>query len=250
MKKPSRGIVLVSTGIVVLGVIICFIPVVLGESGQPSAVAVFALGVFVAFLGVIGLFLSVRLSLAVGNLIKNENVLARWQYAPAAQATRSTDEDPAVNRKNRRLWIAASLLWIILGAIFWAVFSEYSLVIILVVLFLLAISGLPYLLSSRESTRAAEAFPAEAIISLDGVYIDGHTHIWKGIGTRLESATLEEHEGSALQIVFQYSAPARGGRDYYDARVPVPAGQEDLARKVVSDISARHLAAPPAGSSR
>ncbi len=249
MKKPSRNIVLIWSGLILTGIIIFFVPILLGKGGQSTGVAVSGLGVFIAILGLILLILYLRLSRVVGNLVKNDNLLARWQYPSPGQTAEPAEEGHSFDRRKRRMWIAASVLLIILGAIFWAAFSEYSLIIILVVLLLIVISGLPFLLSSGEPAGSLDIPPREVIISLDGVYIDGHTHIWKGIGTRLESAVLEEREGSQPQIVFNYSAPARSGRDLYSARVPVPPGQEAAARQIVSDIAARHLTSATGGGS-
>jgi hypothetical protein len=79
----------------------------------------------------------------------------------------------------------------------------------------------------------------EVIIALDGVYLNRQLHVWKGIGTKLEEIVFESETQPRIRV--EYSAPNRGSRNFYTARIPVPPGQEEAAQKIVQDIAEAHL---------
>ena len=88
----------------------------------------------------------------------------------------------------------------------------------------------------------------EVYITLDGLYLNKQLHIWKGLGNSLEAIAFEEEYRAQPRIKVDYSSPARTGRNYYTARVPVPPGQEDVARKIVAEIATAHLSRPQAAN--
>jgi hypothetical protein len=241
MKNLPRRNFLICGGAIFLGLIILFIPAMIGQTGSEAGFAISALGAFVAILGVIATLLYLRLTRALENLVKQENVLAHWKYTPEEWQSYSDEEHREDTADRKGLFILVCVIAVIAGLVFWLIVRDEALLIFLIVLAIIAITGLTALLSAQANYRQNKKIQGEVTISLDGVYINRQTHIWKGIGTRLESATFDDQAKAGPRLIFEYSAASPGGRDFYTARVPVPPGQEDLAKKILSDISARHL---------
>jgi len=81
----------------------------------------------------------------------------------------------------------------------------------------------------------------EVYIALDGAYLNRRLIIWEGLGNKLEDISFEGDYRAQSKIKIEYSAPGEESREYYSARIPVPSGQEELARRLLADIAAAHL---------
>jgi hypothetical protein len=241
MKNLPRRSIIISGGVLLLGLITFFVPALIGWDGTEAGVALSALGIFVAILGVIAILLSTRLARALENVVKEENILAHWKYTPQEWQSYADQEHRDDKEDRKGIFILVSVIAIVAGLALWLIVRNGALAIILIVLGIIAVAGLSTLLSAQAAFRQNKKEQGEVIISLDGVYVNRQTHIWKGIGTRLESATFEDRVKGSPRLVFEYSAASRGGRDFYTARVPVPLGQEARAKKILEEVSAKHL---------
>ena len=128
--------------------------------------------------------------------------------------------------------------------IFAAIVRDNYFIIFLIFLGIVAITGITALATGWSNYRNNKARLGEVYITLDGLYLNKQLHIWKGIGNSLEAIAFEEEYRAQPRIKVDYSSPARTGRNYYTARVPVPPGQEEVARKIVAQIASAHLNGP------
>lgn len=74
----------------------------------------------------------------------------------------------------------------------------------------------------------------EAFIGPDSAYCGGRYFAWTGLGTRLDGMEFLPGDPNALQVTF--SVQSKGGRTPYHYRIPVPAGREDEARRVIGNF--------------
>jgi hypothetical protein len=230
-----------------LGIILVALPFPVGLGWMEGGFAISALGVFVLILGVIALLLYLRLARAVENLLKKENVLAHWSFTPEEWQSYFGNDPPDPAEDWKGLFALVSVVAVILGLAFWLLTRTSPWIVVLIVLALILISFFTARVYASPSRRPARPKASDVIVSLDGVSINRHLHLWNGIGTRLEKANLEERAGQRLGLAFEYSAPSSSGRDFYVARIPVPAGEQAAAAGILSRISARHLAGRSAG---
>jgi hypothetical protein len=239
--NPPCRISLIWTGIAVLGIIIIFIPRIIGLDGPKGGSAVSLLGGFVALAGVIAAIIFLRLAVSLERIIKKERVLAHWTYTPEVWAGYKQGEHAGDVSTNRGAFVMIAAISLILVLTLWIIMRDNPLAIIISVLCIIAVAGLTAYLSARSSYRRNKEHPGEAYISLDGVYLNRKMHIWRGIGNHLENAAYDDTTSSQPRMVFKYSSPGQGERYYYTARVPVPPGQGELARDIVAKIAAAHL---------
>ena len=224
-----------------MGIIIIFIPGIIGLDGFDGGFALSFLGGFVAIIGIIAAIIYARLAGALDRIIKGENILAHWTYTPEQwkEYTEKEQTEDKVGRKG--LFIMIAVISIIVGIGFYAVVRDHPVLIAGIILGIIAIAGLSAYFSGLANYRRNKKYLGEAYIALDGVYLNRQLHIWKGIGNRLEDVTYEDPYGPSPRLKFDYSSPGRGDRYYYTARVPIPLGQEEIAHKIVADIAAANL---------
>jgi hypothetical protein len=239
--NPPRRTALVWTGIIIIGIIIIFIPAIIGMDGFQGGFALSFLGGFIALIGIIAAVIYFRLAATLDKITHPENVLAHWQYTPEEWKiyTEIEHKEDATGRKN--LFLLIAVITVFVGILFWVVVRDNPVIIILICLGIIAITGLAAWISGLTNYRNNKNNLGEAYIALDGVFLNRQLHVWKGIGNSLEEIVYETDEQGRPRVRIEYSSPSRDGRNAYTVRIPVPAGQEGAARKIVTEIVSAHL---------
>jgi hypothetical protein len=240
-NNPPRRSALVWTGIMIFGIIIIFLPAIIGLDGFDGGFAMSFLGGFVALMGVIASVIYYRLAGILDRITREDNLLAHWKYTPREWKQYTEEEHKEDASAKKGVFLLISGIAIVVGIIFYAVVRDNFAVIGLTILGIIAIAGLSAYFSALATYHQNKKYLGEAYISLDGVYLNRQVHIWRGLGNRLEDIDLEWEEQSLPRIRFEYSSPGRGDRYQYTARIPIPPGQEDAAKRIVTDIAAAHL---------
>ena len=80
LHHPQRRSALIWSGVVVVGIILIFLPTIIGLEGNDGGFALSFLGGFMALIGIIAAIIYFKLAATIDNIIKIENVLARWHY--------------------------------------------------------------------------------------------------------------------------------------------------------------------------
>ena len=240
-KNPLRHAAHIWAGIIVVGIIIIFIPSLIGMDGFNGGFALSFGGIAVVIFGIVGTLIYVRLAARLDKIFKKENQLAHWTYSHEEWKLYSEKEhaEEAVSKKG--LFFVISILTLIVGIVLYAIVGHDFWVIFSTVLVIILIVGLSAFFSTRSTYRLNKKYLGEAYISQDGVYLNRRAHIWKGIGSCLENVVYEEGKQPQPRIEFKYSMPSRFGRDCFTVRVPVPRGQEGAAKKIAKEIDAAHL---------
>jgi hypothetical protein len=169
----------------------------------------------------------------LAKILRGEGLLAHWTYSPEEWSRYARAE--AVRESGIR--------WVIFGIItFWALlFGGLCLlfdpgpgrVVFLGMLGLIAFVALVAWLSIAVTVRRNRKYLGEALIAPQGVYLNRALHNWNGMGARLDSTRCVDGEEGLLLVEFDYSYPARHGRQRESVRVPVPTGREAEARALV-----------------
>jgi hypothetical protein len=236
-NNPPRRTAMIWLGILIAGILIIFLPSIIGLDGFQGGFAMSSGGLLVAIFGLVGMIIYLRLAGKLDLITRDENILSHWTYTPEEwkqYAEREHREDAAAKRG---LFILVAVISVIVGLIFYAAVRENPLIIAVIILGIIAVVGLAAFFSILAAYRQNKKYLGEAFISLDGVYLNRQTHIWNGLGNQLEEITFDEDKQSSPLIIITYSAPATHSRNFYTVRIPVPPGQEAVAQGIVKQIA-------------
>lgn len=240
-NNPPRRTALIWSGIILIGIFVFFIPSLTGMDGFNGGFALSCLGGFIAMIGIIAAVIYFRMATILDKITKKENILVHWQYAPDQWKSYTEQEHKEDTGARRGLFIMITVISAVICLVFAIVEHDDYYIFIFIFLGIVAITGLTAFLSGLTNYLNNKARIGEVYIALDGLYLNRQMHIWKGVGNLLEGIEFEEEYRAQPRIQVHYSSPGRGSRNFYSARIPVPPGQEEVARKIVAEIAAAHL---------
>jgi uncharacterized membrane protein YbaN (DUF454 family) len=223
-----------------VGVIIIFIPAIIGLEGFDGGFAVSVGGGFIAMMGLVAAIIYSRLAKSLGRITRKENVLAHWTYTPEEwkQYTEREHREDALSK--RSLFILVAVIAVIVGIIFYAIVRENPLLIAMIILGIIAVVGLAAYFSTLAAYLHNKKHLGECFIAPDGIYLNRQIHLWKGLGNKLEEITFDDDKQSSPRIIITYSAPGTHSRNSYTVRIPVPPGQQAAAKNIVKQIATKY----------
>lgn len=140
--------------------------------------------------------------------------------------------------QKKMLWMFISAIILVVGLGFMLLMRDTASLWVFAILMTLAAVlwvfavGLPWLTRRRNLRETGEVY-----LGQNSVYLNGTVHSWDFMGARLESARLRHQPLPHILLVYSYRMMA--GRIPYFFRhpvmvqIPVPAGQEQAARKIL-----------------
>lgn len=193
-------------------------------------------GVVMGITSLIVGFLYLKRASQYDKISSGGNVLARWSYDTRTWSS-YTEEEHVRDRKARwGLFAFIAVISLVVGAgfsIYLAVTDQdmpwFGLLVALGIIVLIAITAAAT--AWGEYARNKSRKQGEVTISDDGVIFNGVLHTWHSPGGALESVTWED--GHPPVIIFAYSGPSGTARGTWYARIPVPLGREDEARRII-----------------
>lgn len=206
------------------------------------------LGLFLVLFGLVTAAIFGQRAARLSSIFSGEKLLAHWVY-DSAQVEEQAQRDRHQTRKtNLGLFLVIAgfmLACIVLFAVYGYASGQQDsmpwfiggMVGVLLLLAALAF-GMPYI-QYRRAVRSSH----EAIIAMNGLYVNGALHIWNAPLASLDGVSFVE-DGAGARLVFCLrSRTGIGATEAYTVEVPVPYGQEEAARKVeehfqVSDLPA------------
>jgi hypothetical protein len=238
--NPSRRTSYIWLAVGLLGIFGIFAPFIFGMDGFNGGFALSFFSLFVAIAGITGFIIYLGLARAVDNALNGEGLLAHWKYAPGEWKEYTEKENVENAGAKKGLFLVLLVISILIGVGFLIFDMENGWVVLVVLAAVDAfICGIVYI-SIKADYRNNLKNPGEVYLTLNSVYLNRRIHLWKGIGTRLEAAELETEYRHQPRLKFVYSAIGRHSRNYYTARVPIPAGEEETAKRVLAEIRAAH----------
>lgn len=241
IKNPYWHTAIACTSIIVLGIVMIFLPGIIGLEGFNGGFALSFLGGFVVIIGIITVIIVAHLARLFDNILKKENILVHWTYTPEDWKQYTEEEHKEDKTDKGRLFIVVAVIAVIVGIIMCFIFPDDILLNICIILGIIAVIGLTAFLSQLAAYRWNKKYLGEVYITLDGAYFNRRLHIWKGLTTKLDGATYEVGKQSLPRVTFLYSSQNMAVRNAYAARIPVPRGQEEAARNIVTQVRAAHL---------
>ncbi len=244
--NTNKRIAWACSGIIALGMLVVFLPGILDLDMMQMGFGISTIGVFVVIVGIASVIVFARMARLFDTVLQKDNILVHWTYSPE-EWQQYTEEEYTEDRNDKiHLLLIISVFAVVAGVILWVAYRDNPLSIVGIVVGLIVLIGLVALLSTALSHRRNRSRHGEVYIARDGALVNGRFHVWKGAANSLGSVSYREARrsspGSLPRVDIRYSSPNLGTRSYYAARIPVPRGQEEAARKVVKEISVAHFA--------
>jgi hypothetical protein len=236
LKNPYRHTALYCCSIIILGIVMIILPGIIGLDGFSGGFALSFFGFFVAIVGIITVIIFARLARLASAILEKQNILVHWTYTPEEWKTYSDEEHTDDSSDKRSLFLLVAVIAIIVGIGMGIVYHDF-LLIFYIIAGIIAVIGLTAYLSTALPYHWNRTHLGDVYIAREGVYLNRRLHIWKGLGTGLGNITYEEGKHFLPRIIIEYSSPNYLTRNYYTARIPVPPGQEENARKIVNEMS-------------
>ncbi|MDD3994637.1 MAG: hypothetical protein PHT06_02390, partial [Dehalococcoidales bacterium] len=164
-ENPPRRTALIWMGIAVIGIMVIFLPGIVGMDGFEGGYAVSVAGVLIFLTGLIAGLLYFKLAKSVDSIIRSENVLAHWTYTPEQwrQYTEEEHKDNAAGKWGLFMLIAG--IAVVVGIILAIIIGEDFLLIALIILGIIAVAGLAAFFSTVGSYRYNKKHHGEVYIT-------------------------------------------------------------------------------------
>lgn len=236
-RNPDKTIALVCVLVSVAAVVAALLPFFTGMDMMRSGYGLMCMAGFIALTGLIAALLFFARAAAWDKLARGQDVLTHWIYSEAEWQTYAQVEFEEESRDKRNLWLVVAGIALLAGVIFFLADQEAGGVVLLVMLGLIAVTGVLALGLPRLAFARNQRAPGEVVISSESAWLSGTFHTWKGWGARLESVRLRDEMPAILEII--YSTPNRTGRQNTTVRVPVPMGQQATAQQVADRLKSQ-----------
>ncbi len=215
-------------GLALLGVVLPL----LFMDGMNGGFGIACLSGFAAMCCGIGALVFLFRGFTLRKILSGEELVVRWTYSPE-EWRRYTEAEYGRDRQLKFvLFCIVGGFALFFGILFLIFGGDGGRAVFFVMLGLIALIGCVAALSIYLAHRSNESRLGEARIARTGVYLNRALHNWNMAGSRLDDVSLERDE--SLLVAFTYSYPSRTGRQSNTVRVPVPAGREGEADRVVA----------------
>ena len=233
-QNPLQRTALIWGILILVGFCGIIAPFVFGMDGPGGGFALAFISMIFTAGAIVATIIYSRMAQTASNFLKGENLLAHWRYSPEEWKS-YTENQFTVDKSNKKtLFIILVVIAVIVAVVFLIINREAGVFVALVLLAVVGLVGLVAYATTRVDHSDNLKHQGEAFIGRNGVYLNRRLHIWKGLGSRLEGVTFEE--GKVPILKFAYSTLNGTARAYYSARVPIPAGEEETAKQIASEI--------------
>lgn len=206
--------------------------------GMSGGFAVAFVAFFLFLCGVVVTLLFVTRARTMDSILTDPAPLAYWVY-PEDHAQENVEREyREFLERNRAMFIVVGGMLVVV-ALFFLIFvedggPETALILLAITALLFVVSRLTPWLERRRALGA----PHEALITRDGVVYEGSVYQFRSFLVWWHGVTFREpKKKSPAALVFSFSQLA--GRfiiQPFDVAVPVPAGEEERAGRVVQDL--------------
>lgn len=235
MKNIDRRNFYLSWLVGIIGVVMILVPALGWVDIYDGGGALIMLGILLAITGPIVSFLFRRRAQVFERLQQKDHQLVDWQYTQAEwQRFVETEKDFRQDNK-RGIQLTILVFSLLFGGLFWWFDREAGGIVLLTMIGLNIFIALVAWLSQTYLQSWQELSQPECVIGWDGLIIAGQLHVWRSWGAKLEEVELKM--GRVNQLAITYSTPSRYSRQFYTINVPVPTGEEKLAKKIAEKLA-------------
>lgn len=231
-SNPQRRHLWISLGVSVLGVAMVLAPGIFDIDIFSGGGAMIFLGIVLIPVGLLVALLFWKRARVLDRLFAEKDLLAHWTYAPGEWETYAQKDHRFRSGNAKQIFFLIAFFAVLFSLVILIVDFEngrfVALVLAGVVLLMAGVAKLSVELPRRRNAGG----PGEVLLSAEGLWLAGELHTWTVWGARLEEVTYAP--GDKKLLSFTYSAPNKGGPQYYTVLVPIPQGEEARAEAVLA----------------
>lgn len=237
IRNPQYRNMWIGAGVCLLGLAGILLPFCLdmGMNGPPLVF----LGIFVSLLGLACVAIFRYRAWRLDQLLTGQELLVHWRYPPAQWAEYLEREFAGEKFEKLALWGLISAMALLIGMGFWIADPEAGKWVFGGMLGLSGLLAVFAVLMPRLRYRRLKNGPHEAYISPYAASLNGELHTWYLFGSQPRRMRLQKQSKGLWRVEIHYSYASQAGSQPVKLSVPVPAGEEQAARKLVQRFNAR-----------
>ena len=224
--------------IAISAAVMIFIPELVGIDGFEGGFAISFVSLVVAITAVIVGAMYLGWARQVDQIFRGEGILVHWVY-PAefwAQYTKIEYEEEKSEKKG--LFLIVSGFALFFGILFWVFDEEAGFIVFLVMLGLIGLVAFAWQFSAWSTYRHNSGVGIkEVYITQNAVYLNKRLYTWKAPFTEFKKVTFAENRKMPLLVFTFTGSSGRAGTQTYNIRVPIPYGQEEVAKELARQIN-------------
>jgi len=241
VQNKERTGVWIGALIALAGLALMVLPSLLGVDMMSLGYALGFFGLFLLISGLITALIFRARVRTMDRLLAGEEVLARWTYQEFEGQQQVETEYKRMIGRNRSIYLVMVFWFVLIGGAFvvadYVRNEEVNGLFVGLMLGCLFIVSVVAFLAPIVWRRGASKASRQVIISRNGVVMNGALHSWKGPLERLVGVEYKDLDGPALVFSIRYPSriePVTGSIE--TVIVPVPLGEQEAARRVVSSL--------------
>jgi MFS family permease len=234
--NPLMKTVILGAFTTAFGIAMIFGPGLIGISGFDGGFAISFVGIIVATLGVIIATIYLQQANILNGILGGEGRLAHWTFEPEMWKEYTQKEYVEEIAEKKGLFLVVSAFALFFGVLFWVLDNEAGFFVFIMMLGLIGLVGFTWQFSAWYYRKNNERGVREAYIARSGVYMNRRLYAWRSSSARLLNARIENTRGLSV-LKFNYTAFTFPAGQTYTVRVPIPVGQEEIAKTIVQELN-------------
>jgi hypothetical protein len=227
MKTTLLGLL-----VTVAGIIMIFGPGFAGIDGFGGGFAISFVGLFVTILGLVTSVFYYQQANILNQILCGEGLLVHWTFDDQIWQEYTQKEYAEELSEKKGLFLIISAFALFFGFLFWFFDNEAGFVVFLVMLGLIGLVGFTWRFSAWNFRRQNESGIKEAYIARSGIYMNRKLYTWSLFSAKLLEVEIINSKALSL-LKFSFTAFTFPSPQTYIVRVPIPIGQEEIAKKLV-----------------
>jgi len=212
-----------------------FLPSIIGLDGFEGGFAMSFIAGFMAIMSIVIIFIYRSRARYLAKILSGEGRIAVWQYSQD-EWLRFIEADFKEEKKSKKvLFLIVAAISVVVGIIL--MISVQDVLALLIALGIIPIVAIPAFWAPRYRFNKLKNSEPKALIAEKGVVVGKMFHLWVSLGASLDQVVINMDETPHI-IEFTYSMPTRTGRQVEVARIPIPKGYMDEAKRVVEYFNA------------
>jgi MFS family permease len=233
MKTMMLGLIVSAVGIMMI-----FGPDIVGIDGFEGGFAISFIGLFVAILGLIAAGFYFQQANILGGILRGEGLLVHWMFEDEMWKDYTRKEYAEEISEKKGLFVIVSVFALFFGFLFWFLDNEAGFFVFLVMLGLIGLVGFAWRFSAWYYREQNERGVKEVYIAQSGVYMNQRLYTWRLFSAKLLGVEINNSNGLSV-MKFSYTAFTIPGPQTYTIRVPIPTGQEEVARTILQQFNSQ-----------
>jgi hypothetical protein len=231
MKTMKLGLVVTAVGILMI-----FGPGFVGIDGFEGGFAISFVGLFVAILGLVVAGFYFQQANILGGILRGEGLLVHWMFDDEMWKEYTRKEYAEEISEKKGLFVIVSIFALFFGFLFWFFDNEAGFFVFLVMLGLIGLVGFAWRFSTWYYREQNERGTKEAYIARSGVYMNRRLYTWRLFSAKLLGVEIRNSNGLTF-LKFSYTAFTGPSSQTYTIRVPIPIGQEEVAKSIIQQLN-------------